>query len=113
MAVMAYTTQDRLAHYGFSIEFREDAGWRVYITFLPYSQNHDDNLFLPYLSADRDERRYVNWSARIDSLGEARTVAELWAEITQSHRRADAPPKKLHTPTETPDAAQRLRRRAA
>ncbi len=69
MVVMAYTTQDRLAHYGFSIELRSDAGWRVYIVFLPYQQNHDENPFLSYLSTDLDERRYVNLSGRIDSLG--------------------------------------------
>lgn len=113
MAVMAYTTQDRLAHYGFSIEFRPDAGWRVYIAFLPCQGSHDENSFLPYLSIDRDKRRYVNWSARIDSLGEARTVAELWAEITQSHLRADAPPKNNDTPTKDPGSAQHLRPHAA
>lgn len=113
MVVMAYRTQDRLADYGFSIEFRSDVGWRVYIVFLPYQQNLDEHPLLPYLSIDRDERRYVDLSGKIDSLGEARTVAELWAEITQSHLRAGAAPKKDDTGTKDPGVAQHLRSHAA
>lgn len=86
VAAMGYRTQDGLADYGFSIEFQSDVGWRVYIIFQPY-QGHGDSLKLPYQSIDRDGRPYVNWSAKIDSLGDARTVAALWAELTQRYHR--------------------------
>jgi hypothetical protein len=83
---MDYRAQDGFAHYGFSIEFQPGAGWRVYIVFLPFDQNHDDNTRLPYQSIDFNGRRYVNWSAKLDSLGEARTVAALWAELVQHNQ---------------------------
>jgi len=79
MAVMDYRTQDGLADYGFSIEFQSDVGWRVYIIFEPFHQSHDDSLKSPYQSIDGDERRYVDWSPKLDNLGEAKTVASLWA----------------------------------
>ncbi len=86
MAVMDYRTQDGLADYGFSIEFQSDAGWRVYIIFQPFHQGHDDSLQLPYQSIDGDGRRYVNWSSKLDSLGDAKTVAALWAELIQRYQ---------------------------
>jgi hypothetical protein len=89
MVVMDYRTQDGLADYGFSIEFQQDVGWRAYIIFRPYHQGGDDGLPLPYQSTDHKERRYVNWSAKIDSLGDAKTVAALWAELIQRYQRAE------------------------
>jgi hypothetical protein len=94
MTVMDYRTRDQLVDYGFSIEFQSDVGWRVYIVFQPFYQDHDDSLQIPYQSIEPDGRRYVNWPPKIDSLGEARTVAALWAELihqyhrTQKQRRA-------------------------
>ena len=94
MVVMAYKTQDKIAEYGFSIEFLPDAGWRIYIVFRPclrceaHRQSH-----LPYQSIDHNGRRYVDWSAKIESLGEARLVAELWAELTRDCQHIEA-----HTP---------------
>jgi hypothetical protein len=86
MAVMDYRTQDGLDHYGFAIEFRSDVGWRVYIVFHPFCRDHDDSLQLPYQSVDGNGRRYVNWSAKLDSLGDAKTVAALWAELIRRHQ---------------------------
>jgi len=87
MVVMDYRTRDGLADYGFSIEFHSDAGWRVYIIFAPSPQGHHDGLDLPYQSIDCDGRRYVDWSSKLDSLGEAKTVAALWAELAQRQQR--------------------------
>lgn len=86
MAVMEYRTRDGVADYGFSIEFQPDIGWRIYIIFQPSYQGHDDTLQLPYQSIDSNGRRYVDWSSKIDNLGDARTVAALWAELI--HKRA-------------------------
>jgi len=86
MAVMDYWTQDGLAGYGFSIEFQPDIGWRVYIMFDSF-QGYDDSRRFPYQSIDGDGRRYVNWPSKLDSLGDARTVAALWAELAQRYHR--------------------------
>jgi hypothetical protein len=84
--VCDYRTQDGLADYGFSIEFQPDIGWRVYIVFQPYPQGRDDSLESSYQSIDSDGRRYVNWPSRLDSLGDAKTIAALWAELAQHPR---------------------------
>jgi hypothetical protein len=89
MAVMDYRTQDGLAEYGFSIEFQPGLGWRVYIIFEPFRQGHNDGLGLPYQSIDRDGRRYVDWSSKLDGLGEAKTVATLWAELATRYQRTE------------------------
>jgi len=88
MAIMEYRTQDGLADYGFSIEFKPDIGWRVYIIFVPFRLNHKDSTDLPYQCTDRDGRRYVDWSSKLENLGDARSIAALWAELAQPYLRA-------------------------
>jgi hypothetical protein len=88
MAVMDYRTQDGLADYGFSIEFQSDVGWRVYIIFQPFCLTHDDSAQLLYQSIDRNGRRYVDWAAKLDSLGDAKMVAAVWAELIQRYQPA-------------------------
>lgn len=87
MAVMRYQTQDGFVDYGFAMEFQSDVGWRVYIIFQPLCQGNDDCLHLPYQAIDCNGRCYVNWSSRLDSLGDAQTVAALWAELVQGYQR--------------------------
>jgi hypothetical protein len=99
MVVMDYRTQDRLADCGFSIEFQSDVGWRAYIIFQLFRQGDDDSQSLPYQSLDRNGRCYVNWPARIDSLGEAKMVAVLWAELIQRYQCAE---KQRRDGDETP-----------
>jgi hypothetical protein len=88
MAVMDYRTRDGLADYGFSIEHQSNTGWRVYIIFQPFQQGRNGNLPLPYESVDDEERRYVDWPGKLDSLGDAKTVAARWAELAQRDLRA-------------------------
>ncbi|MGH4006965.1 MAG: hypothetical protein ACRDTH_02135 [Pseudonocardiaceae bacterium] len=92
MAVMEYWTKDGLVDFGFSIEFQSGLGWRVYIIFDPFRRGHDHSLDLPYQSIDDDGRRYVDWSSRLDSLADARTVAGIWAELAYRDHRS----KKEH-----------------
>jgi hypothetical protein len=87
MTIMEYRTEDGLAHYGFSIEFQSVVGWRVYIIFVPFHQDQEDSTDLPYQSIDGDGRRYADWSSKLDSLGDARSVAALWAELAQRYQR--------------------------
>lgn len=86
MTIMDYRTQDGLANYGFSIEFQPGIGWRVYFIFELPQQDHDDSLKLPYLSTDGN-RHYVDCSPKLDSLGEGKTVAALWAELAHRYQR--------------------------
>lgn len=85
MAVMDYRTRDRIDDYGFSIEFQAEKGWQVYIVFQPFRHGQDDSPCLPYQAIDDNGRRYIDWPGRLDSLGDARTVAELWAELVQRY----------------------------
>jgi hypothetical protein len=87
MAVMAYRTRDGLADYGFSIDYQPSMGWRVYIVFRPFHQSQEDGLLLPYQALDANNRYYVDWSEKLDSLGDAKTVAALWAELAQGYQR--------------------------
>lgn len=87
MAVMAYRTRDGHADYGFSIEFQPDRGWHIFIMFDPFRKG-DDRPALPYQSLDDDGRRCVDWPSKLDNLGDARAVAELWAELAQSYQQA-------------------------
>ncbi len=85
MTVMEYRTRDGLADYGFSLEFQSNIGWRVYIIFQPLHLRHGDSL--PYQVIDANGRSYVNWSAKLDNLGEAKLVAGLWAELIHHDQR--------------------------
>lgn len=113
MAVMNYRTQDGLADYGFSIEYQSSIGWQVYIIFRPFHQDGDDSAQLPHQSTDDNGRRYVNWAAKIDSLGEARTVAELWAEMIQRYERAEVGRKRDNAAAKDPRIPRGLRTDAA
>ena len=86
--VVVCHTKNGLAHFGFSIEFQPDIGWRVYIVFDPFRRDRDHPLDLPYQSIDNTGRRYVDWSPKIDTLDEAKTVARIWAELAQRDQRA-------------------------
>ena len=86
MAILDYRTRDGLADYGFSIEFDPSVGWRVYIVFQPPYGDRDGSLQLPHQSTDGKGRHYVNWSPKLDSFGDAKTVAALWAELIHRHQ---------------------------
>ena len=111
MAVMDYWTQDGLTNYGFSIEFQPDTGWRVYIVFQPLYQDNDDNSNLPHQAPDGSGRSYVDWPARIDSLGDAKTVAVLWAENTERYTRQRI--RSSNGDAKSPASNNRRRPRAA
>lgn len=113
MTVMAYRTQDGLADYGFSIEFMPDVGWRIYIIFMPGHQSDNKSPQFPYQSIDRNGRHYVDWSARIDTLGEAKVVAELWAELTRHCQHTGAQATTNDAITEAPNIVQQQRPDAA
>ncbi|HEY6425581.1 MAG TPA: hypothetical protein VIY28_20525 [Pseudonocardiaceae bacterium] len=85
MAVMDYRTRDGLASYAFSIEFEPDIGWRVYIVFRLLYQDGGEKPKWSYEATDDNDRCYVNWPAKLDNLGDARTVALLWAENAEYH----------------------------
>ena len=106
MVVMDYRTRDGLADYGFSIEFISDVGWRVYVIFQPFSRSLHQSQDLSYQAIDDKGRRYVDWSQKLNSLGEAKTVAGLWAELVDHYRR-DQAQKALYI--ELIERSQRIR----
>lgn len=55
----------------------------------------------------------MNWSAKVDSLGEARTVAELWAELIQRYELVEAERRGDNAAANEPSALRRLRADAA
>jgi hypothetical protein len=112
MAVMDYRTQDGLVAYGFSIEFEPDTGWRVYIIFRFSPQGHNDSMQSPYESIDHNGRHYVDWSAKLESLGDARTVAALWAELIQRYQRGNEQ-RDNNKSAKGSSTVQRLRTEAA
>jgi hypothetical protein len=113
MAIMSYRTQDGLADYAFSIEFQSNVGWRSYIIFQLSHQSYGDSLQLPYQSIDHNGRRYVNCSAKIDSLGDAKTVAALWAELIQRYQRAEEQRRDNNEALKGPRRLEQLRTDAA
>jgi hypothetical protein len=113
MSVMDYRTQNGLADYGFSIEFQSTVGWRVYIVFQPLYQGNDDNSQWPYRGTDRNGRSYVNWSAKLDNLSDAKTVAKLWAEISERHQRDQELIRSANGAIKSPSAVKRRRPDAA
>src|SRR5262249_14310743 len=113
MAILAYRTQDGLADYGFSIEFLPDIGWRIYIVFAPGHQNEGESPRFPYQATDKHGRDYVDWSARIENLGEAKVVAELWAELTRCYQRIGAQVTDNEVAIEAPKTEPKPRTNAA
>lgn len=113
MAVMNYRTPDGLADYGFSIEFQSTVGWRVYIVFRPLYQGSDDNPQWPYQATDRNGRSYVNWSAKLDNLSDAKMVAALWAEISERYQHTQQRMRSPTDATNNPSAVKRRRPDAA
>ena len=87
MAVMDYRSQDGFASYAFSIEFNPDVGWRVYIVFRPLYQGGDETSKWPHEAIDGSGRSYISWPAKLGNLGDARTVAALWAENAEHFAR--------------------------
>jgi hypothetical protein len=59
----------------------------VYIVFQPFHQGRDGSLSLPYQAIDGNGRSYVDWPEKLDHLGDAKTVAGLWAEGAQRYQR--------------------------
>ncbi|MGH3718472.1 MAG: hypothetical protein ACRDRI_06420 [Pseudonocardiaceae bacterium] len=113
MAVMDYRTRDGLADYGFSVEFQPAIGWRVYIIFKPLCQGGDGKSQCPYQATDHNGRSYVNWPAKLDNLGDAKTVAALWAEIDERYQRDQALMRSADDATKNPRATKRRRPEAA
>ncbi|MFL6146526.1 MAG: hypothetical protein ACJ72I_03240 [Pseudonocardiaceae bacterium] len=87
MAIVEHRTRDGLADYGFSLEFQPGVGWRVYIMFVPFRE-HENSMGLPYQALDNDGRRYVEWGPKLENLGDAKTIASLWAELTERYQRS-------------------------
>lgn len=79
-----YRTRDGLYDYQFSFEEQSDHSWLIFILYQPsYNGRRTDNHSTHRLT--RRNRYYVCWTRKLTSLAEAKQVAALWAEATQSY----------------------------
>lgn len=115
MVVMDYRTRDGLSDYGFSIEYQHNAGWRIYIVFQSLREDPGEDVRFPYHAVDHDGRHYINWTGKLDNLGEAKTVAALWAEIAQGYQRTQGAGRSIREADNdsSPGTVRRLRPDAA
>lgn len=81
-----YRTKDGCADYEFSFEKRSDGSWRVYIENQPSYRNRSEDGHSTHRLTNGN-RKYVCWTKQLDSLDEAKTVAQLWADKTQEYIR--------------------------
>ena len=79
-----YRTKDGLADYKFSFERQSDGNYRAYILELPDYRWRSSSPTTTHRLRDND-RNYICWSQPLWSEAEARTVAALWADLTQEY----------------------------
>ncbi|MGH3944997.1 MAG: hypothetical protein ACRDSI_08140 [Pseudonocardiaceae bacterium] len=83
MAVMNYRTQDGRADYGFSIEFRPDKGWRIYIISIRSRTAKTTTRNFPTKPSTTDG---VTWTGHRSSQPRRReNNFALWAELAQRY----------------------------
>ena len=80
-----YRTSDGLEDYVFDFIALDD-GWRIYIVRQPSYGGRDESLHVTHRLIDGD-RYYVCWDSPLRRLNDAKAVAALWADATQSYRR--------------------------
>ncbi|MDF7809435.1 hypothetical protein P4E94_18480 [Pontiellaceae bacterium B12219] len=79
-----YRTRDGLYDYQFSFEQQSDRSWLAFILYQPsYNGRSTDNHSTHRLS--RGGRYYVCWNRKLNSIAQAKQVAALWAEATQTY----------------------------
>jgi len=81
-----YRTKDGQADYSFNIERQRDGTWRPYIERQPSYQGRADDGHVTHRLSD-GPRKYVCWDAPLRTEAEAKSVAALWADMTQKYIR--------------------------
>ena len=81
-----YRTKDGRADFGFSFERESDGTWRAYIQSMPDYGSRDTSLHTTHRLRSGG-RYYVCWDSPLNSEREARSVAALWADLTQKYIR--------------------------
>ena len=81
-----YRTRDGKADYRFSFEQQGDDSWRAYILSQPSYQGREEGAHPTHRLSDGG-RKYVCWNTGLKSLAQAKQVAALWADSTQTYIR--------------------------
>lgn len=82
-----YRTRDNRANFLFSFERQPDGCYRAYILRQPGYGRLPADLHTTHRLRDGRGRLYVCWTSPLRSEQEARTVAALWADLTQVYLR--------------------------
>ena len=80
----SYRTRDGQADYSYSIEQQRDGTWRVYIEGQPDYKGRDNDAHTTHRLSDGG-RKYICWTAPLQTLGQAKQVAAMWADATQKY----------------------------
>lgn len=78
-----YRTRDGEADYRFGFQQQPDSSWRAYILAQPDYNGRSTSPHVTHRLSD-GYGQYICWTAPIRSLEEAKRVASLWAEQTQT-----------------------------
>ena len=87
--VLNYRTKDGQTDYRFSFEEQRDSTWRAYIVRQPSYQGRSEGAHITHRLSD-EGRKYVCWDSPLRSLSQAKSVASLWADLTQRYIRTGA-----------------------
>jgi len=87
--IINYRTRDGRTDYCFSFEQQSDASWRAYILTQPLYQGRNESAHSTHRLPDGN-RKYVCWNTPLKSFAEAKQVAAMWADLTQTYIRTGA-----------------------
>ncbi len=82
-----YRTKDGQADYSFSLERQSGGTWRVYIETQPDYKGRESDAHTTHRLSDGG-RKYICWTAPLQSLDQAKQVAAAWADATQKYIRS-------------------------
>lgn len=85
MSVTFYRTRDGQADYKFSFERQLDNNYRIVILDMPSYQRRDTGFHTTHHLTDGQGRYYVCWTGALRSEDDAKKVAALWADLTQTY----------------------------
>jgi hypothetical protein len=82
-----YRTRDGRADYSFSIERQRNGTYRPYITAQPDYGRRSTGTHETHRLTGEGGRQYICWNRALWSEEEAKSVAALWADATQTYIR--------------------------
>jgi hypothetical protein len=84
MSKAIYRTKDGQADYGFSLERQSNGEYRAYIQSQPGYQGRSNDAHSTHRYTDGD-RRYICYTGTLTTESQAKSVAAIWADNTQTY----------------------------